>query len=145
MRNERRYFVFNGEQYYTGTVIRLKVYDNMARQYLEKDVTFFYVLDDNRYVVGGSNTSMVLSTTDFFNALVKVVNIPSPTLKSCENTHRRLTFIEELGIEGMLAAWIWYIFIMLVAVIFNDCIIIWISASLIFFNYRNRKIKGDKK
>jgi hypothetical protein len=61
--------------------------------------------------------------------------------------NKKHTLTEELSVEGLFIAWIWYIFIMVVAIIFNARIGIWLLASIIFFNYRNKKLKeaGFKK
>ncbi len=55
--------------------------------------------------------------------------------------NKKRTFKDELSIDGLLLAWIWYVLIMGVAVIFNDRIGIWALASIIFFDYRNKKLK----
>lgn len=54
---------------------------------------------------------------------------------------KEITLKEELNIDGMLIAWIWYLFIMAISIIFKGAIIIWIIASYIFFDYRKTKLK----
>ena len=63
------------------------------------------------------------------------------------STPKKSAFKDELNIDGMLIAWIWYIFIMAVLIIFNNRILGWISVSIIFFSYRHNKLKqgGNKK
>ena len=59
----------------------------------------------------------------------------------CNNVKKKATFKDELNIDGMFIAWLWYVFIMLIATIFKDNIIIWTLTSLIFFHYRKTKLK----
>lgn len=54
---------------------------------------------------------------------------------------RKATLKEELSIDSLLIAWVWYIIIMAAGVLFFDRLMIWIFASLIFFSYRNNKLK----
>ena len=51
------------------------------------------------------------------------------------------TLTDELNIDGLFIAWLWYVFIMAISIIFYDRVLIWIFASLIFFNYRKNKLK----
>ena len=53
------------------------------------------------------------------------------------------TFFDELNIDGLFLAWMWYIFIMAIATIFYARIGIWLFASVIFFSYRNNKLKEE--
>ena len=65
---------------------------------------------------------------------------PENAIKS-NNTPKRPTFKDEMNIDGLFIAWIWYVFIMAIGTIFKDNIAIWILTSIVFFNYRNRKLK----
>lgn len=49
-------------------------------------------------------------------------------------------------IEGIVSAWIWYILIMVFALFLagvENVIMVWILASVVFFNWRRRKINGE--
>mgnify|MGYP003292042507 CR=1 FL=1 len=46
-----------------------------------------------------------------------------------------------VNIDGLFIAWIWYIAIMLILFIFYDRLVGWIAVSIIFFNYRNKKLR----
>ena len=54
---------------------------------------------------------------------------------------RQATLSEELNIDSLLIAWIWYILIMVVLIIFNGRIVGWIFASIVFFRYRRKKLR----
>ena len=58
-----------------------------------------------------------------------------------EKYNRKPTFKEQMDIPGLCLAFVWYIIVMFVAVIFNDRVGIWLIASLIFFSYRNNKLR----
>ena len=54
--------------------------------------------------------------------------------------------IEPKYIEGIISAWIWYILIMFFGVLLKGAvttIIVWTLASIIFFNWRRKKINGE--
>lgn len=51
------------------------------------------------------------------------------------------TFKDELNVDGMLSAWIWYVFLMITITLFNDRLLGWSMTSLIFTNYRNKKLR----
>ena len=53
----------------------------------------------------------------------------------------KATFKDECNIDMLLIAWVWYIVIMVVGVIFYGRLVIWAVASYIFFDYRKRKLK----
>jgi hypothetical protein len=53
--------------------------------------------------------------------------------------------VEPKYIEGIVSAWIWYILVMFFAIFLKgaeNVIMTWGLATFIFFNWRNRKIKG---
>lgn len=64
-----------------------------------------------------------------------------PKVTENSNTPKKPTFKDEMNIDGMFIAWMWYVFIMAIGTIFKDNIAIWILTSIVFFNYRNRKLK----
>ena len=55
--------------------------------------------------------------------------------------NRPKTIADELTVDSLLIAWTLYIIVMVGAIILNDCIMIWIVASYIFFRYRNKKLR----
>ena len=142
MRNVKKYFDYRGERYWSKSIIKVRVKNNITNEICEKNGEFCYVLDDNKYVININGDSLILSMEEFYCMLVDVV-CNGNTIPNIENMPEKktLTFKDELSIDGLLLAWIWYVFIMAVAVIFKDCIGIWVLTSMIFFNYRNKKLK----
>lgn len=54
---------------------------------------------------------------------------------------RQATMSDEIRIDSLLIAWVWYVIIMAIGVLFYDRIAIWIIASIIFFRYRRNKLR----
>ena len=136
------YFIYNGIKYYSGTIIKIKRFGNA------KEAVFLgYNKNINQYMVRFDADSTVFYRSDAFNKdIVEITNQSNKSFidwvqREDERLHPKLTARKEMSIDGMLLAWIWYIVIMLVAVIFNDRIGIWIFASMVFFSYRNKKLK----
>jgi hypothetical protein len=77
----------------------------------------------------------------FYNAFVGIYEHTEDVVKTYHKDKRKLTFFEELNIDCLFIAWMWYIFIMAVAIIFYDRLVIWFLASVVFFSYRNKKLK----
>ena len=81
----------------------------------------------------------------FYQIFVKIGDIVIDCCDKANNNvmpnNQKHTFLQEIAIEGLLLAWMWYIFVMVIAFIFNSRIAIWILASVIFFDYRNKKLR----
>ena len=136
------YFVYNGVKYYSGTIIKIKRFGTT------KEAVFLgHNTDINQYMVRFDASNVVFYRSDAFNKdIVEITNQSNGnfidwTQSENERLHPKLTMEREMSTDGMILAWIWYILIMLVAVIFKDRIGIWALASIIFFNYRNKKLK----
>lgn len=139
------YFVHNGKQYDCGTVVVLKN-DYLKVQY--ERVFLCYLVDADAVLYqrkdGGAISSM--QGNEFRNNIVECKNeICTPMrdsfLQSTSGYNRAPTFKEELIDDNLLIVWMWYIFIMVVAIIFKDRIGIWILTSFVFFRYRIRKLR----
>lgn len=136
------YFIYNGIKYYSGTIIKIKRFGNA------KEAVFLgYNKNINQYMVRFDTNNTVFYRSDAFNKdIVEITNRSNKSFidwaqREDERLHPKLTASREVSINGMMLAWIWYVLIMLVAVIFNDRIGIWTFASIVFFSYRNKKLK----
>lgn len=136
------YFVYNGNKYYSGTIIKIKRFGNT------KEAVFLgYNKNINQYMVRFDADNTVFYRSDAFNKdIVEITNQSNKSFidwaqREDERLHPKLTASREMSIDGMMLAWIWYVLIMLVAVIFNDRIGILTFASIVFFSYRNKKLK----
>jgi hypothetical protein len=133
-------FIFNGKNYYTGTIIEIK-------EELQQHVNFSLKLQYIGYITE--------KKTYYFSSLYdnwQVYNIPKEQLcmyiknilyeGKIENKNQTL---DPKYIDGIVSAWIWYILIMFFSLFFRgveNIIITWCVATFIFFSWRSKKIKG---
>jgi hypothetical protein len=141
---KQSYFIYKGDKYYSGTTIEINKYDPIFNKNNKINAIFSHITGDNKYVVKVNNNVFVYTENDFFKILISVINkieAKNDTYEILNAKDKKHKFADELNIEGMPIAWIWYIFIIAIGTIFNGRIGIWIIASIIFFNYRNKKIR----
>lgn len=143
----QNYFIYNGQYYKAGAIIIVHQLDYIAACNRETEATFlYYDTKSNRIAIQIKRCTHYYTIEMFKNIFVRATDKTNMTLVDQEDTrfamqNREKTFQDELNINGLLIAWIWYIFIMAISIIFKDCIGIWVLASFVFFNYRNRKLK----
>lgn len=138
----QNYFVHNGRKYYSGTIISLLTISNISYSMYKANAEFlWYDTETKEYNVKICGKEYTYSEERFNNAFVGIYDHTEVVVNTCNKDKGKLTFFEELNIDGLFIAWMWYVFIMAVAIIFYDRIYIWIFASIIFFNYRNKKLK----
>lgn len=153
---KQHYFVYKDVKYYSGTEILIKQNDVITGRLCNKKATFLYHNTEwNTYAFKINGHTCVYPQKDFFNVFVGVTDCITHEQDAtdimnrhvCIQNHNKYTLSKELNIDGLFIAWTWYIFIMLAAIFFNARIGIWLLASVIFFNYRNKKLKeaGLKK
>lgn len=136
---KEKYFVYKGKKYNSGTTIIIWWTCTFARTVIRTNATFIeHDADNERYIVEIYGKNYTYSEDHFYRVLCTVVDNNKVNVSKAPKEH---TFSDELSIDGLLIAWIWYIFIMAVGIIFYDRIAIWILASVIFFNYRKKKLK----
>lgn len=129
----RNYFEIDGEKYYTGTVI---VVSRMGKQVKATFVGYHEQLQ--KYVYEINNGKCFVDENSFYENLVSITNVMNnnvqlPTEKTKMDRH----------IDGLTLGWAWYIFLMALSVLFKDCIGLWIFISIVFFSWRNKKIKTE--
>lgn len=116
--------IYNGECYLNGckTALSNQVVTYMYHQYGQAN--FLY-----------NNNIYTCPSCEFSKRIVKIgVDIkPTPSPIQQET--------EFYWTDAMVTKTIWYVIIMLVAVIFNDCIGIWILATIVWYNsvFNNKK------
>ncbi len=133
------YFTHKGVKYNAGSLISFRVFDYRAQgSYITKVTFLYYDTDEQKYFVDINGKECSYSENLFFSNLQDTENKYEKNNNMPTTTH---TFSDELNIDCLLIAWIWYVFIMVVGVIFYERIGIWILASIIFFNYRNKILK----
>lgn len=138
---KQNYFIYNGRQYNSGTVIVIRWFSYLSRSVCDTNAKFLYFdTDTNRYSVEIYGKTYEYTTEEFYRDFRRIY-VKQNNVTKMQVEPKEHTFSDELNIDGLLIAWIWYVFVMAVAVIFYDRIGIWIVASIMFFNYRNRKLK----
>ena len=145
---KQNHFVYNDKTYFSGTIIKIKQFDYVSRKNTETYATFCHYDTENKLYVCKVYNCMISYTHSIFNnSIICVTDMVDDKfleykIKCKKLKEQQNTFANELKRDDLLIAWIWYIFIMMIAIIFKDRIGIWIFASIIFFNYRKRKLKG---
>lgn len=138
---KQSYIIYKGVQYNSGDTINILWYTNgykNARLHTAVFLDCDEEKDEYRFVVDG--------TTYCYNRICFYKTIYSNKHEEIESQNVNFvahhpTFKEELNIDGMLYAWMWYVFIMALAIIFNGREVIWVVVSIIFFSYRNKKLR----
>lgn len=138
---KQNYVVYKGKRYNSGDTIDILWHTCGSLNSYKHTGTFIDCdeeKDEYRFSVDGItyNFNKVCFYQIMYN---KTANNNTQPIVS--NTSNKPTFKDELKIDSLLIAWIWYVFIMALAVIFKDCVLIWVLASVIFFSYRNKKIR----
>jgi hypothetical protein len=140
---KQTYFVYNDKRYDIGTIIILYRFDIYSRRVCRTKAKFvWYDAELKRYSVEIYGKEYIYEEESFKKDFLGIYE-PHKTsaVMQASTNHKTYTFSDELNIDGLLIAWIWYVFIMVVAIIFYARIGIWILASIIFFDYRNKKLK----
>ena len=134
------YFIYNGIKYPSGTQLKLlrHPYDNLACYDI---VSFIYYSTEHNtvwYKIARTGQNRGCSMEKFLQGFGGV------TGKIDIGIHQpREGRIKDSKIPKLAIGWIWYIFIMFVAIIFNSSIVIWIVASIVFFSWRRKVIKKE--
>lgn len=145
------YFMYHGVRVDSGAVLKIKPWrNNINDQYVE-EVTFeWYIPEKDLYVLryeninGTKGASMDGSTfRRYFIGLPGKVNEQVVREHNMRMENSQLTFAQEINIDGMAIAWLWYIVLMGVTLIFNGFYLYWIFISACFFLYRYGKLKEE--
>lgn len=151
---ERPYFNYNGVMYYKGTVMLVRNY--LGRE--EKVIFKHYNSDNNLYCYCGCirYDETYMYEKQFYNSIISILEPKSfqelvdatwgntnmsanDVVKSIDNGNK----LKDTQIDGLTLAWMWYIFLMAISLIFNARLGLWILISVIFFSYRSNKIKKE--
>lgn len=99
-----------------------------------KIVTYLYSQNNKTYFQDNSNI-YTCPPWEFANKIVKIVVDTKPIQTSIKQE------TEFYWTDSMVVKTIWYVIIMLAAIIFKDCIGIWILATIIWYNsvFKNKK------
>lgn len=135
------FVVCKGKRYVSGDTMDILWYTSGYRNAHHRTGTFLDCDEDKdeyRFIVDGQ--TYCFNKVCFYQ-MVCDKPISKNGMYHTSNTPKQLTLAKELNIDGLLIAWIWYIFIMAIGTIFKGNIVIWAWASYVFFNYRNKKLR----
>lgn len=138
---KQNYVIYKGEKYNSGDVMQIVWYTQgckKAHNYTGVFLDCDEDKDEYRFIVDGQTYCF---NKTCFCKIIKSHSSSEEKNDCAEKNEKQTKFFDELNIDGMLIAWIWYIFIMVIASIFYARIGIWTLASVVFFKYRNKKIK----
>ena len=146
------HFSYNGKLYNTGTVVIIKSFNRFGNP-CTKEVSFMYQdVERERVIFKTEGVICHYPKDQFYNVLIAVAdNIDNQVVgevkQRIQKENTGPTVQDELNIDGLFIAWVWYIIIMVVSGLFNDRILAWTGASIIFFHYRKEKLRkaGFKK
>lgn len=132
------YFEYNGNKYYTGTIFRMK-YNNQLI-----DGTFVcYMPELDRYVYKfldkTGRMQQACSPSSMFWSKVDSIT----DRRNSQVYFPRERQMKDRYVDGLPLGWMWYIFLMAISTIFKDAIGLWILISVVFFNWRKKKIKEE--
>ena len=139
---KQNYFVHNNKRHESGTIIVLSRFDIYSKRVCDTKAKFlYYDTEMNEYTVEIYGKECAYTEKFFYDNLIKIYDPNKPIVNTQVVNTKTHTFSDELNIDGLFIAWMWYVFIMVVGVIFHDRVGIWVLASVVFFNYRNKKLK----
>ena len=130
-------FTYKHTPYSSGTklIYNGKCYLNEREVVLNNQIVT-YLYDQNGEVhIQNNNNVYTCPSWEFTNRIVKIV----ADIKSIQAPIPTKT--EFYWTDSMVVKTIWYIIIMLIAIIFKDCIGIWILATIVWYNstFKNNK------
>lgn len=146
---QNHYFEYNGEKYYAGTKVKVKVktmtcsadvFDGEFRGYSGvEDKPFYFVYYDNSGSRYYSPCLYMCNWTEeeVINNVIEIV--PGNYYKELVQRKR---YTPDLEILELLIGWPLYIFTMICSSIFNGRVVGWIMLTVIFFAWRH-KVKED--
>lgn len=134
----RNYFVYNGKQYYTGTIFIVNEYGKQIEA-----IFICYNVDTKNYIYKVKNKTIdgcrcIVYKKYFYDHLASITDKVDNTVRI--PVEKRM---KDSQIGGLFLGWMWYIFLMIISVIFKDAIGLWILWSVVFFRWRKKKIKKE--
>lgn len=137
----KNYFIFNNKQYFPETLIQIKTE-------CRKDFGFYSILKFIRY----NNDNNLYYFSSLFDKW-HYYKLTYQELLDCidkvqaEGLPIQTSKLNPAYVDGIVEAWVWYILIMIFAVFvkgIGETLIVWIVATIIFFQWRYKKINGGQ-
>lgn len=138
---------YKGECYDVGTVLKFRVRGMMHFATLQPKIGIIEKFEENTcfikddfsriYTIPTISQSQINDNEYIIEIIEPVYYNPPEQIQLVNNRNVPPAWDVEIG-------WIWYIIIMIVGTIFNDRLLIWIVASVVFFLWKAGKIGGKK-
>ena len=136
------YFIFDNVRYCHGSVIEIKEEYQKNFCFCARMRFLQYNPQTQLYYFVATNNPLNIYTIADEQLTIYIKKITYRVVEQ-KNTELKL---DPRYIEGIVSAWTWYILIMCFAIFIkgaHNVIILWIVATYIFFNWRNKKINGE--
>ena len=142
-KKKQYYFLYNGRKIEPGAILKIKPWQGIEEIIFER-----YVPEADLYVFRYRGKNGLVGSGMHGNEFKE--HFLHPTYRVDEYVAKehqmkmenwKLTFSKEIQIEGMLFAWVIYIILMGLTLIFNGFFLYWILISVCFFIYRHGKLK----
>ena len=144
-KKKQYYFMYKGRKIEPGTVLKIKPWCGV-----EEIIFEWYVPDADLYVFKYKGKNGVVGSGMHGDEFKRYFMYPTNKMDEyvvrehqMRMENNKLTFGKELAIDGMLIAWMWYIVLMAVTLIFNGFYLYWIFINVCFFIYRYGKLKEE--
>ena len=145
-------FNYEGRQYNIGTVVIIKSSDCCGHP-CQKEASFLYHdVEQKRFVFKIEDVKYYYLEKHLQDKIINITDkVDQKAIDEVNQIiareNRTPTLQDEFNIDGLFIAWMWYIIIMLVSIIFKDRVLAWVGVSIVFFNYRKEKLRkaGFKK
>ena len=133
-------FIFHGRLYYPGTIVEIR--DEYQKDFHFRTVLKFIdcVSEEGTYCFVSIYDNFEMYTLYDAQIDLYIKTILKEGLIETPNKH-----MSDRNIEGIVSAWMWYVLIMWFALFFQgleNTMVTWVVATLVFFSWRNKKIKG---
>lgn len=141
------YLEHNGRHYEYGTIVNFKNGRKAIFFVCDPESNYYmFAFKDNKCRDGYCYYSY--TKRDLEAELIKITDEIDMEYVKCNpiqfnKISGKPTFSEELKIDGLLFAWVWYIFLMGITTFFIGRIFYWVIISFVFFDYRNKKFKKE--
>jgi hypothetical protein len=141
-------FTYHGETYNLNSVVRLS---KEAKKFLGSDfectqIVQHEITNENKerwgYVVRRSSEKIwhVFTTVSPEQLIEEIVTPAGP-----RKENNKVEYFKDGEVKGVPQMWVYYILAMIVATLFNDRIMMWYIFSIIFFVWRDCKLKKPKQ
>ena len=138
---EKDYFIFNKNKYYTGTIIEIQ---NDKKEFFSFNKTLKFSRYDN-YCNAYCFTSLHDIWTEYKIQAENIELYINKILVEVKKDEDNCNKTNPQYIDGIIVAWSWYVILMFFSLCLSGVstkILALIGTTVVFFNWRNKKING---